>query len=529
LLGTVGFLLLITCANVANLLLSQASSREREIAVRSALGASRWRITQQSLIESVLLAMLGGVLGILAARWTISALVLLIPRELHVPSVHLNWRIAAFTAGVSLLTGLVFGIVPAFEAARTNLSDALREGGRGETGARGHRLRRLFAVAQISLSLVLLAGAGLLIRSFLKLSSVDPGFNPRNLVMARIDLPSAKYPKDVQSIDFFQRLLEQVRAVPGVRAATTDNSFPLSGMTPGTSFNIVGKPATPPGQDRVTEVQMVGSDYFQTMGIPMLRGRTFTEREETLMSHVVIISEQLAREFFPDDDPLGQKLVIDMKEKNEPCEIIGVVADVKRAGLDVVPVAMSYWPHPELPFSSLMLAVRTESDPLAKVNTIRSIVQRMDADLPLSDVVTMDQLLGESVARQRFGALLVGIFAGIAVFLAAIGIYGVVAHAISLRFREFGIRMALGAEAGDVALLVLRHGVVLAGVGVLLGVAATLALTQSIRGLLFGVSAHDPETIAEVAAFLVAVTLGACWIPARRATHADPLVALRYE
>jgi putative ABC transport system permease protein len=529
LLGTVGFVLLIACANVANLLLSQAASREREIAVRSALGASRWRITQQLLIESVLLAVLGGALAILAARWTISALVLLIPKELHLASIDLNWPIVVFTACISLLTGLLFGIVPALDATRANSSDALREGGRSETGARGHRLRNVFAVAQISLSLVLLAGAGLLIRSFVRLSSVDPGFNPRNLVMARIDLPSAKYPKNAQYVDFFQRLLEQVRVIPGVRAATTNNSFPLTGMTPGTSFNIIGKPTPPAGQDRVTEVQIVGSDYFHTMGIPVRRGRTFTDREETLMSHVVMISEQLARQFFPDEDPLGQKVIIDMKDKNEPCEIVGIVADVKRAGLDTVPVAMSYWPHAELPFSSLMLAVRTDGDPLAKVGAIRDIVHRMDPDLPLSGVLTMDQSLSESVARQRFGAVLVGILAGIALFLAAIGIYGVVAHAMSLRTREFGIRMAMGAEAGDVGWLVFRHGMTLAGVGVAVGVAAALGLTQLIRGLLFGVSAHDPETMAEVIAFLVAVTLAACWIPARRATHTDPLVALRYE
>jgi putative ABC transport system permease protein len=529
LLGTVGFVLLITCANVANLLLSQSTGRQREFAVRCALGATGWRVTQQSLIESILLAALGGIFGIVAARWIVTGLVLLIPQELHVAAVHLNWRVVAFTACISLLTGILFGVVPAVDTARANLSDALREGGRGETGARGHRLRNVFALAQISLSLVLLAGAGLLIQSFIRLSGVNPGFNPRNLLMARVDLPSTKYPKDVQSIDFFQRLLEQVRALPGVRAATTDNSFPLTGVTPGTSFNIVGKPTPPPGQDRVTEVQIVGSDYFRTMNGPLLRGRTFTNREETLMSHVVIISEQLARQFFPDEDPLGQKLIIDMKEKNEPCEIIGIVGDVKRAGLGTVPVAMSYWPHPELAYSSLMVAVRTEGDPLAKVSAIRDILHRMDPDLPLSDVATMDQSLADSVARQRFGATLITIFAGIALFLAAIGIYGVVAHAMSFRTREFGIRMALGAESGDLAWIVLRHGAALAGVGVLIGLVGTLALTQLIRGLLFQVSAHDPTTIAGVAAFLAAVVLAACWIPARRAMRADPIVALRYE
>jgi putative ABC transport system permease protein len=529
LLGAVGFVLLIACANVSNLLLSRASAREREVAVRSALGASRWRIARQMLTESLLLAMLGGGLGILLARWAISAVVLLIPKDLHVSSIQLDWRIAVFATVVSVITGLGFGLAPAFDAARTNLTDALREAGRSETGTRGHRLRSVFAVAQVSLSLMLLAGAGLLLRSFVKLSSVDPGFNSKNLLTLRVTLPSTKYSKPNQYIAFFQQLLEEVRALPGVRAATIDNSFPLTGMTPGTDFLIAGKPAPAHGQDNDTEVQLVGSDYFRTVQIPLLKGRTFSDREEAIESHVVIISEAMARQYFPGEDPLGQKIQIDMKEKNDFSQIIGVVADVKREGLDKTPRAMSYWPHAELPFSSMMLAVRTEGDPLAKVPAIRDIVHRMDADLPLSDVATMDQSLGDAVARQHFGAVLVAIFAGIALFLAAIGIYGVVSHAVSLRTREFGIRMALGANVGDVWSLVFRHGMALAGIGVLLGVAGTLALTPLIQGLLFGVTAHDSATIAIVIAFLIAVTLAACWIPARRATRVDPIVALRYE
>lgn len=529
LLGAVGFVLLITCANVSNLLLSRASSREREIAVRCALGAGRGRIARQLLTESLLLALLGGALGILGAHWAISTVVFLIPKNLHVSSIQLDWRIVVFAIGLSVLTGVAFGMAPALDAARANLSDTLREAGRSETGARGHRIRSMFAIAQISLSLVLLAGAGLLLRSFVRLSSVDPGFNTRDLLTLRITLPYTKYAKPNQSVDFFQQLLEQVRALPGVRAATIDNSFPLTGMTPGTDFLIAGKPAPARGQNNVTEVQLVGSDYFRTMQIPLLEGRTFSDREETIESHVVIISEALARRYFPGEDPLGQKIQIDMKEKNDFSQIIGVVADVKREGLDKSPLAMSYWPHAELPFSSMMLAVRTEGDPFARVPAIRDMVHRMDADLPLSDVGTMEQSLGDTVARQHFGAVLVGIFAGIALFLAAIGIYGVVAHAVSLRTREFGIRMALGAEVRNVWSLVFRQGLALSTVGVMLGVAGTLALTPLIRGLLFEVSAHDPGTIAAVAAFLMAVTLTACWIPAHRATRVDPLVALRYE
>lgn len=529
LLGAVGFVLLITCANVSNLLLSRASSREREIAVRSALGASRWRLLRQSLTESLVLAIWGGALGILGARWTLSAIILLIPKTLHMGPVQLDWRMLAFATCISLLTGLIFGLAPALGAARLGISDALREAGRSETGVRGHHIRNVLAVAQISLSLLLLAGAGLLMRSFAKLSSVDPGFNPRNLLTLRISLPSVKYSKPPQFIAFFQQLLEQVRVLPGVEAATIDNSFPLTGMTPGTDFDIAGKPTPPPGQDRVTEVQLVGSDYFRTMQIPLLRGRTFSDQEETVPSRVVIVSESLVRQYFPGENPLGQRIRIDMKDQNDFSEIIGVVADVKRQGLDTTPVPMSYWPHAELPFSSMMLAARTDSDPVAKVPAIRDVVRRMDPDLPLSDVATMDQAVGDSVARQHFAAVLVAIFAGIASFLAAIGIYGVVAHTVSLRTREFGIRMALGAGTRDVRSLVFRLALAIAGIGVALGLAGTLALTPLLRGLLFGVGPHDPETIVGVAAFLMAVALAACGIPARRATRVDPMVALRYE
>jgi putative ABC transport system permease protein len=300
-------------------------------------------------------------------------------------------------------------------------------------------------------------------------------------------------------------------------------------MTPGTDFAIAGKPDPARGQDNMTQVELVGSDYFRTMQIQLLKGRMFSDREETIESHVVIVSEALARQYFPGEDPLGQKIRIDMKDQNDFSAIIGVVAGVKRDGLDKAPLAMSYWPHAELPFSSMMLAVRTDGDPYAKVAAIRDIVHRMDSDLPLSDVATMEEAVGDSVARQHFGAVLVAIFAGVALFLAAIGIYGVVAHAVSLRTREFGIRLALGARLGDVWSLVFRHGLALASIGVLLGIAGTLALTPLLRGLLFGISVHDPGTIATVSALLTAVTLAACWVPARRATRVDPIVALRYE
>jgi putative ABC transport system permease protein len=529
LIGAVGFVLLIACANVANLMLGHAAGREREIAVRAALGATRGRVIRQCLTESIILAFVGGALGLLAASWTTSALLALVPKDIQVRTAHLDWRVVMFAMAVCVITGIAFGVAPAFTAARTDLNASLREGGRNDTGMRGGRLRNALAVAEIALSLVLLASAGLLMKSFLRLTSVDPGFDPHDVLSLRINLPGTKYPEDAQAIEFFHHLLERVRTLPGVRSATISNSFPLSGATPGTDFAIVGKPSMPVGQSRVTEVQMVGSDYFPTMGIRLLHGRTFTDREETVQSRVVIVSQMLAQQFFPNEDPLGQKIVIDMKEKNEPSEIIGIVADVKRAGLDSTPVAISYWPHAELAFSSMMLAVRTGSDPLNQVGSIREIVRQIDPELPLANVATMDQYMADSTARQRFGALLIATFACIALALAAIGIYGVIAYAVSQRTREFGIRMALGAERSDVLWLVTGHGARLAALGLVFGMAGTVALTGLLRELLFGVSPHDFATLAAVAAFLAAITLLASYIPARRAMRVDPMVVLRYE
>ncbi|HEY6370881.1 MAG TPA: ABC transporter permease, partial [Candidatus Sulfotelmatobacter sp.] len=514
LVGAVGFVLLISCANIANLMLGQAVAREREVAVRTALGASRSRIVWQYLTESIVLSLLGGTLGLLAAQWTTSALLALAPKDLHVKAAHLDWRVLLFGIATCLLTGIVFGVAPAFAAAHTDPADALRNGGRSETGVHRGGLRNAFAVAEIALSLILLSAAGLLMKSFVRLSAVDPGFDTRDLLTLRISLPSSKYAKEAQFIEFFNALLERVRAVPGIRAATISNSFPLSGMTPGTSFEIVGKPSPPPGQDRVTDVQKAGSDYFRTMGIRLLRGRSFADREESVASHVVVISESLARQFFQDEDPLGQKILIDIGDKPEPSQIIGIAADVKRDSLETNSRPMCYLPHAELPFSSMMLAVRADSDPLAKAPVIGAIVHQLDPELPLASVTTMDQILGGTVARQRFAALLLGVFSGIALMLAAIGIYGVVTYAVGQRKQEFGIRMALGAERGDVLWLVALHGTRLAVVGVTLGLAGTLALTGLLRGFLFGVTAHDASTLAEVATLLGAVMFLACYLPA---------------
>ncbi len=530
LLGAVAFVLLIACANVANLLLARASGRSREIAVRRALGASRWRIAQQSLTESLVLAICGGGLGVLVAIWTTSLLLALAPKNLlPVEHIGVDLRIVLFLVAVSLLTAIVCGLAPALDAARADLSASMRESGRGMTGARGSRLRHFFAVAEIALSLVLLAGAGLLSRSFVRLTDVDPGFQPHNLLAMRIELSGAKYKEDAAAVAFFRQLLDRVRALSGVRAASMANAPPLQGPGPATDFTIVGRPAPALGQENVTDVRVVDPDYFQTLGIPLLRGRTFTPREETVMSHVVVISQSLARAYFPDQDPIGRKLAIDMKLNNDPSEIVGVVGDVKHYGLDTAPPAVVYWPHAELVYSGMTLVIRADSNPVTQVGSIRAILHGMDPELPIARVATMDEWVSDSVAKQRFSATLLSIFAAIALILATVGIYGVVAYAVSQRTREFGIRLALGAGRGKVLILVLRYGARLALLGVIFGAAGTFTLSQSLRSLLFHVSPFDPLTLASVAVFLSGVTLLACWIPARRATKVDPLIALRYE
>lgn len=527
--AAVAFVLLIACANVANLLLSRAVEREREIAVRTVLGANRKRIISQALTESLVLAALGAVSGILLALWGTSILLRLAPKQLlTVGHVALDWRVLFFTIIVACVTGILFGLLPALESSRVHPHDSLREGGRSITARRGRALRNVFAVVQIAFSLILLAGSGLVLRSFRRLISVDPGFNAQSTLTARVDLPFTKYKTDEQAITFFQQLLDRVRSLPGVQNATMSNSMPLTGMTPGTDFTIIGQPPPPAGQNYITQVQLIDPDYFRALGIPLLKGRGFTNREELVPSHVVIINQALAREYFPHEDPLGKKVMIEMGEK-DPSTIIGVVGDVRRISLDAAPVALSYWPHSELAFSTMMLAIRTTGDPDKFAPTLQSVVRQMDPDIPLSSVSTMEEWIGDSVARQRFSTVLLAVFAAIALLLAAIGIYGVVSYATNQRTREFGVRMALGAESGDVLWLVVRHGVRLAALGVLIGLAGAAGLVQFLRSLLYNTSPYDPATLIGVAAFLAGVTLIACWIPARRATRVDPIVALRYE
>jgi putative ABC transport system permease protein len=528
LLGAVAFVLLIAGANVANLLLARAATRQREIVVRCALGAGRGRIVRQLLTESLLVSLLGGTAGLLLAWFGADALVSLSPPDLvNLHGVKLSAPVLLFTFGVSLLTGVVFGLAPAFEASRLNLSDALKEG-RGAIGGTS-RLRNVFVVSEVALALVLLAGAGLLIRSFARLQGVDPGFDARKVLTMRVALPLAKYHEESRRVNFFQQAVEKLRALPGVESAGAISFLPFAAPPAGTNFDIEGKPKQPAGQDHVTRVAVTDAHYFEAMRIPLRRGRLFTEQEATAMRHVVVINEALARRYFPGEDPLGRRLTINMKNENVPCEVIGVVGDVKHEALDAPAEPMTYWPHPELVYNNMTLVVRARGDAASLAAPAHEVIRSLDAEQPVADVRTMAGWLGRSLAKARFSALLLVIFAVVASVLAGVGIYGVISYATTQRTHEIGLRMALGANRSDVFKLVVGQGMKLALAGVLIGLGGASALTGLIKTLLFGVGAKDPLTFGAIAVLMIVVALVACYIPARRATKVDPMVALRYE
>jgi putative ABC transport system permease protein len=531
-LGAVGFVLLIACANVANLLLSLATSREKEIAVRAALGARRTRIVRQLLTESLLLALLGSILGLGFAWLGIKALVAISPRDLvSLQTVGLNLTVLTWTLGVSILTGIIFGLAPALHISRLNLNDSLKDGGKSESGqaSGSRRLRNTLVVSEIALAVVLLASAGLLIRSFLRLQQVDRGFNTDNVLTMVIRLPD-RYREDPQVINFFNQTLERVRQLPTVRSAGMVNFLPLyGGLGSNTGFKILGQPEPPPGQGPSTDVRVVDAGYFGTMGIPLLRGRNFSGAEQREPKRVILINEALARQYFPDQNPIGQRLDVVMFDEPTPTEIIGIVGNVRYDSLvDEAPPAV-YFPHPDLTYSFMTLVVRTDGDPAAIAPAIQREIRELDPNQPVSDVRTMNQVMSEWVARSRFNTLLLGLFAGLATLLSAVGIFGVMNYSVALRTRELGLRLAVGAQPRQVLLLVLKQGLALTVVGVVLGLAAAFALTRLLSGLLFGVAAVDVTTFSSISLLLVLVSLLACYLPARRAMRIDPLSALRYE
>jgi putative ABC transport system permease protein len=531
LLGAVGLVLLIACANVANLLLVRAASRQKEMAVRVALGASRATLVRQLLTESVLLAALGATLGILLAFWGTSLIAAQLPEGIpRLQEARVDAPVLLFTLLVSLLTGLLFGLFPALQASRPNLTEGLKEGERGSSGTR-QRLRSTLVVAEVALTLTLLVGAGLLVQSFRRVLAVDPGFTPNNLLTMQV---SVNNPDGQQIANFFEQLQQNVRHLPGVKAVAVSNGLPFEGANHPT-FLIEGRPipkANKPNGQRYT----VSPDYFQTLGIELLKGRVFSVQDTRDSPRVIVIDESLARQYFPDEDPIGKR--IKQSVDSPSLEIVGVVRHVEPYGLDreASGVAQFYNNFNQTPLQSLPggvrrinVLVRTEVEPLGLVSAVRAQIAALNKDQAVFNVRTMEQAVAQSIAPRRFSMLLLMVFALVALALASLGIYGLLSYTVAQRAREIGVRMALGAQGSDVLRLMIRQGMKLVFVGIAIGLAASLALTRTMKTLLFGISASDPLTFAGIALLLTFVALLACWIPARRATKVDPLTALRTE
>ena len=542
-LGAVGLVLLIACANVANLLLARAASRRKEVAVRTALGAGRARIMRQLLTESVLLSLAGGAAGLVLALWGVDVLVALAPEGTpRVTEVGLDARVVAFTFGVSLLTGVVFGLAPALHASKVDLNESLKEGGRGtgESAGRGS-LRGLLVVGEFALALVLLAGAGLLIKSFARVLGESPGFDARGVLTMRLVLPQTKYRSYEEHRAFYSNLFGRLRALPGVESVGANNLLPLNGNGGSRTFLIEGRPV-PPGQSKPEEqLRFITPGYFASLRVPVLRGRDFDERDVQTAPRVAVVTRAMAERHWPGEEAVGKRIAYagiarGQEQRPEWIEVVGVVGDVRHRGLDLeskpeiyVPVYQPLFSNRPVPPLSLYVAVRTSGDAGALAASVRREVAAVDPEQPIANVRTMEERLAESVAQRRFNMTLLGVFACVALVLAGVGVYGVMAYAVSRRTHEIGIRVALGAQRGDVVRLVLRQGMWLALGGVGAGLAGAYAATRLMSGLLYGVSPTDPLTFAGVAALLAAVGLLACLVPARRATKVDPMVALRYE
>jgi len=530
LLGAVGFILLIACINVANLLLARAAEREKELAVRLSLGAGRWRIVRQLLSESLLLAGLGAAGGLLLGRLMLAGLLRLAPPEIpQLSRVGLDTAILLFTLGVAALTSLLFGLAPALRASKTDLQTALKDGGRLTAGVAREGARKALLIAEVSLSLVLLAGAGLLLRSMYNLLRVDLGFEAGNLLTMRFELSDKKYSPETGRV-FYDECLARVQAVPGVRSAALSQSLPIEGAYWDSFFTAADKPVPSRANLPVSDYSLVSANYFETMGIRLLRGRWFSPADTPESAPVAVINETLARRIWPNEDPVGKRVKQGFPEYNGLWrEVIGVVSDIKMNGVDRGASMQTYVLFSQEPHTALGLIVRTQGNPLAVVAPIEQAIHTVDKDLPVYSVWTMDQLLGNSLAQRRLTLVLLSSFAALALLLAAVGVYGVIAYTVRQRTRELGIRLALGAQAGAVLRLIMWQGLKLTLIGVALGLTAAFALTRWMESLLFGVRPADPQTFGVIALVLLLVAICACWIPARRATQVDPLVALRSE
>ncbi len=553
LMGAVGFVLLIACANVANLLLARAAARERETAVRIALGASRMRLIRLWLTENLWLSVIGGALGLVLAYVGLRIILALAPENLSRDAIisqgvtiPLDQRVLLFTLLLSILTGIIFGLLPIVQASNPDLTKALKDSARGSTSGGSLRTRGLLVVSEIALALILLIGAGLMLKSFMHLQSINPGFNSDNMLTAQIALPELKYKEWDQRSTFFHQAVERIKSLPGVQAVGATTSLPMSNESWGKQFSIEGR--TPPAtldQVEAVEYRQITPDYFKAAGVPLLKGRVFTEQDTKDTPGVVIINESVALTFFPNEDPIGKRVWTGPPEsmlspnllppggRFPRMTIVGVVGDVMSYGVNRPIEWEVYAPHMQgggnIPLAKMYLAVRTSSDPLALTGALRNEIRSIDTDQPVADIRTMEQRLNDSLWQPRFNMLLLTIFAAVAVVLAAIGIYGVVSYNVAQRTSEIGIRVALGAQRSDVLKVIMKHGIVLSLIGVGIGLGAAFALTRVLSTLLVGVSSTDLTIFGIVALLLLGITLVGSFIPARRATKIDPLIALKTE
>jgi predicted permease len=530
-LGSVLFVLLIACGNIANLLLARGAAREREIAVRSALGAGWNQLAGQFLAESALLTLGGSLAGVAIGYLGLRGLIHFAPPDIpRLGDIRIDLSVLAFTMTLSVLTAIVFGLVPTIKARRVEAVDAFREGGRSQSGGvRGGRMRNLLVVCELTLAIVLLVGAGLLIRSFGQLQNVNPGFSTHNLLTLQVGLPRSRY-AGPQVPSAFEQMTASIRRLPGVLSASATGSLPLGGGGGylGRVFLREGQPDPPASRDAQAQWTVIQPGFFQTLGVPVISGRVFTDRDLKDSSPVIILSQSMAREMFPNQNPLGRR-IRSWRDENLYREIVGIVGDLRNSDLAEDPGNCVYIPHAQDSWNSMVFTIRTQGDPYPLLKSIRSEIWSQDPKLAISEIKTMDAIVDEELARTKFSMFLLGVFAAIALLLAAIGIYGVMAYSVAQRTREIGIRMALGASRADVLRMVGNRGLMLAIVGVALGLGGALGLTRFMKSLLFGVSPADPETLTAVCALLIGVTMAACYIPARRATKVEPVEALRYE
>jgi putative ABC transport system permease protein len=529
LLGAVAFMLLIACANIANLLLARAASRQKEIAIRTALGASRLRVLRLLLTESLMLSLAGGLLGLLLAFWGTDALLALTPENIpRLNEVGVDARVFGFTLAVSLVTGIFFGLIPAIHASKPNLNEALKEGARGSMGsAAGNRTRNALVAVEVALSFVLLIGAGLMIKSFLRLQQMNLGFNPDNVLTVDLTLSRSKYPEDRQQAAFFQETLARLQSLTGVKSAGATTGLPLTLSVSGSDFRIEGRPEPEAGKEMIVNTRSVSAGYFRTLGIALSKGRDFSDRDKSDAPLAAIINDDLARTYFPNEDPIGKRISFD--EGESWISIVGIIGDVKQLGLDSSAKPEVYFPYLQVASPSMSLVVRTASNPLSLAAVVKSQIQMIDKDLPIDDAKTMQQLLAESISGRRFNMLLLTVFAVVALVLAIVGIYGVMSYTVTQRTHEIGIRVAIGAQPRDVFRLVIGQGMMLAMIGLGFGLVGAFGLTRLMTTMLFGVEPTDPATFVSIAVLLTAVALVACYIPGRRAAKVNPLVALRYE